>query len=299
MKYRGIEKKKALWGWIFVIPAIVLFLLFSLYPMIDAFRNTFYNIRLLSLRKPQFVGLQNYFLVLSSRSFHNSIKATLIFTLEAFIPLTIFSLIFGLIIITRKTGHKILQLLIYAPAVFSSVVAALVWMLIFDPRGIANSYVNFLLRTPGIDHHWLTDTGMLRLSTAAIYLWNHIGYFAIIFVTGIAKIPESALEAATIDGASAFQTIWKIIMPLLKPTTVMVTIVAMLNCLRSFSTQYLFVQRGAPLEPINVVTLNIYNTAIRDLNISRACVMSVMLFLVMMALTIVRLRSSERDSISY
>ncbi|MCL2832278.1 MAG: sugar ABC transporter permease [Treponema sp.] len=299
MKYNGIEKKKALWGWIFVIPAVLLFLLFSLYPMVDAFRNTFYNIRLLSLRKPQFVGLQNYFLVLSSRSFQNSIIATLIFTLEAFIPLTVMALIFGLVIVTRKRGHKILQLLFYAPAVFSSVVAALVWMLLFDPRGIANSLVNFIMMSPGIDHNWLTDTGMLRMSTAAIYIWNHLGYFAIIFVTGIAKIPESALEAATIDGATAFQTIRKIILPLLQPTTVMVTIVALLNCLRSFSTQYLFVQRGAPYDPINVITLNIYNTAIRDLNISRACVMSVMLFLVMMALTIVRLRSSERDSISY
>ncbi|MCL2480054.1 MAG: sugar ABC transporter permease [Treponema sp.] len=299
MKYRGIERKKALWGWIFVIPAVVLFLLFSLYPMLDAFRNTFYNVKLLSLQKPQFVGFRNYYQVLAAGSFRNSIMATLIFTAEAFIPLTILALVFGLIIVTRKKGHKILQLLFYAPAVFSSVVAALVWMLLFDPRGIANSLVNFIMNTPGIDHNWLTGTGMLQLSTAAIYIWNHIGYFAIIFVTGIAKIPESALEAAIIDGANASQTIRKIILPLLQPTTVMVTIVALLNCLRSFSTQYLFFQRGAPMEPINVITLNIYNTAIRDLNISRACVMSVMLFLVMMALTIVRLRSSERDSISF
>jgi len=155
------------------------------------------------------------------------------------------------------------------------------------------------MRTPGVDHHWLTNTAMLRLSTAAIYLWNHVGYFTIIFITGIGKIPTSVLEASLIDGASAFQTIWRIIMPLLRPTTVMVTIVAMLNCLRSFSTQYLFIQRGIPMEPINVVTLSIYNTAIRDLNISRACVMSVVLFFIMMVLTIIRLRSSERDTFTY
>jgi multiple sugar transport system permease protein len=299
MKYEGIEKRKALWGWIFVTPAVLLFLLFSLYPMLNAFYNTFFNIRLLSLRKPQFMGLRNYIYVLSSGSFLNSIKATAIFTLGAFIPLTVFSCVFGLIITTRKRGHTLLQLMIYAPAVFSSVVAALIWMLLFDPRGLANSMVNFILASPGVDHHWLTDTTMLRLSTAAIYVWKYIGYFSIIFVTGIAKIPHSVLEAAVIDGAGSLQTIRRIIMPLLKPTTVMVSIVAMLNCLKSFSTQYLFTQRGAPLEAINVVTLNIYNTAIRDLNISRACVMSVVLFLVMMALTMIRLRSSERDNVSY
>ena len=267
--------------------------------MLDAIQNTFYNVRLLSLRKPQFVGFQNYISVFTSRSFHNSMKATLIFTLESFIPLTIFSLIFGLIIVTRKTGHRAMQLMIYAPAVFSSVVASLIWMLLFDPRGIVNSVTNFIMRTPGVDHYWLIDATMLQISTAVIYIWNHVGYFSIIFVTGIAKIPQSALEAAIIDGASAWQTIWRIIMPLLRPTTVMVSIVAMLNCLRSFSTQYLFAQRGMPLEPINVVTLSIYNTAIRDLNISRACVMSVVLFLIMMILTIVRLNSSEKDSVNY
>ena len=267
--------------------------------MMDAFRNTFYNVRLLSLRKPQFVGFRNYIQILSSLSFFNSMKATLIFTLEAFIPLTIFSLIFGLIITTRNKAHRVLQLMIYAPAVFSSVVAALIWLLLFDPRGLANAAVNFIMSTPGVDHRWLADPKMLQLSTAVIYIWKHVGYFSIIFVTGIAKIPQSTLEAAVIDGAGSFQTIRRIIMPLLRPTTVMVTIVAMLNCLKSFSTQYLFSQRGAPLEPINVITLSIYNTAIRDLNISRACVMSVILFLIMMVLTVVRLQSSEKNKVSY
>ncbi|MCL2320220.1 MAG: sugar ABC transporter permease [Treponema sp.] len=299
MQYKGIEKKKARWGFIFVSPAVFLFLLFSLYPMGNAFYNTFFNVKLLSLRKPLFVGFANYIQVLSSESFFSSMKATIIFTLAAFIPLTVFSLVFGLIITTRKKGQKTLQLLIYAPAVFSSVVAALIWMLLFDPRGLANAAVNFIMATPGVDHNWLTDTGMLRLSTAAIYVWKYIGYFSIIFVTGIAKIPQSVLEAAVIDGAGSFQTVRRIILPLLRPTTVMVSIVAMLNCLKSFSTQYLFTQRGAPLEPINVVTLNIYNTAIRDLNISRACVMSVVLFLIMMVLTVVRLQSSEKDKVSY
>jgi multiple sugar transport system permease protein len=213
--------------------------------------------------------------------------------------MTVFSFIFGLIITTRRRGHRVLQLMIYSPAVFSSVVAALIWMLIFDPRGLANSAANFAFGTPGVDHHWLTDTGMLRFSTILIYIWKYVGYFTIIFVTGIAKIPQSVLEAAVIDGANVPQTIRRVIMPLLRPITVMVSIMAMLNCLKSFSTQYLFTQRGAPREAINVVTLNIYNTAMRDLNISRACVMSVLLFLVMMVLTLVRLQSSERNSVSY
>ncbi len=299
MKYIGIEKKKARWGYMFVAPAVLLFFMFSLYPMLNAFYNTFFNIKLLSLRAPKFVGLKNYIFVLNSPSFWNSMKATALFTLGAFIPLTIFSLIFGLIVTSRMRNQKAIQLLMYTPAVLSSVVAALIWMIIFDPRGIGNSIVNNILQTHGIDHRWLTDPVMLRVSTVTIYVWKYIGYFTIIFVTGIAKVPESTLEAATIAGASTMQTIRLIVLPLLKPTTLMVSIVTMLNCLKSFSTQYLFTQRGAPLEPLNVVTLNIYNTAMRDLNISRACVMSFLLFLVMMILTLSRMSSSERNVTEY
>jgi multiple sugar transport system permease protein len=299
MKYSGIEKTKTRWGWIFVAPAILLFLLFSLYPILNAIYNTFFDMRLLSLRKPDFVGFNNYKYILSSGRFWNSVRLTAVFTLGTFIPLTFFSLVFGLIVATRNRGHRILQLMIYSPSVLSSVVTALVWMLIFDPRGMANGAVNALFRTPGVDHKWMTDTIMLQVSIIVIYIWKSIGFFAIIFVTGIAKIPQSVYEAATIDGATAFQTIRRIVLPLLRPTTAMVSIITMLNCIKSFSTQYLFSQRGASLDVVNVLTLNIYNTAMRDRLISRACVMSILLFLVMMGLTMLRLRSSDRETVSF
>jgi multiple sugar transport system permease protein len=299
MKYSGIEKTKTRWGWIFVSPAIFLFLLFSLYPMLTAIYNTFFDMRLLSLRKPDFVGFNNYKYVLSSNRFWNSVRLTAVFTLGTFIPLTFFSLVFGLIVATRNRGHRILQLMIYSPSVLSSVVTALIWMLIFDPRGMANGLVNTLFGTPGVDHKWMTDTIMLQISIIVIYIWKSIGFFAIIFATGIAKIPQSVYEAATIDGATPFQTIRRIVLPLLRPTTVMVSIITMLNCIKSFSTQYLFSQRGASLDVVNVLTLNIYNTAMRDRLISRACVMSILLFLVMMGLTMLRLRSSDREAVSF
>ncbi len=292
-KIYNIEKHKARWGWFFVTPALVFFAVFSLYPMLNALYNTFFNVKLLSLKKPDFVGFNNYIYILTSPDFWASMKSTVIFTLLSFIPLTIFSFVFGLIIATRKHGVKLIELLIYSPAILSSVVAALTWLILFDPRGIANSLVNTIASTPGVDHQWLTNPMKLYISTAMIYFWKYIGYFSIIVVTGIAKIPTSVIEAATIDGANAKQTIFRIIMPLLKPTTVMVSIVAMLNCMKSFSTQYLFTQRGAPNAPLNVLTLNIYQTAMRDRNISRACVMSFILFFIMMLLTVIRMKASK------
>jgi len=145
----------------------------------------------------------------------------------------------------------------------------------------------------------LTSSGMLRLSTIIVYFWKYIGYFTVIFVTGIASIPQSINEAARIDGANRWQVFTRITLPLIKPTTLLVSIMAMTQCLKTFSTQYLFTQSGAPLKPIDVITLNIYNTAIRDHQIGRASAMSIILFVIILTLTIVQFRVSKSEEVEY
>jgi ABC-type spermidine/putrescine transport system permease subunit I len=170
------------------------------------------------------------------------------------------------------------QIAYYTPAVISSVVAAAIWLLIFDPRGLGNQWVNAILNTPGVDRKWLADRTMVQVSTMIVYFWKYIGYFVVLFITGLSAIPPAIYEAATIDGSSKWQAFWRITLPLLKPTVVLVSIMAMLQCLKTFSTQYLFVQGGAPRAPINVITLNIYTTGIRNQRIGRASAMSIVLF---------------------
>lgn len=295
----GYEAKKARWGWFFVAPALLFFSIFSFFPIFNALWISFFNKKLLSLKAPAFIGFDNYIRVLGGAEFWNSAAATGIFTLGAFIPLVVFSLLLAMLISSRARFQQGLQLLFYSPAVLSSVVAALIWMLMFDPRGLANQALNALLDQPGVDRRWLSDVSMVRISTMIVYVWKYIGYFTILYITGIGKIPRSVMEAAVIDGAASFSRFRFIVFPLLKPTTVLVSIMAMLQCLKTFSTQYLFTQSGAPTGPIDVITLNIYNTAMRDLNIGRASVMSVILFLIMLFLTGFQLRISKSEEVTY
>lgn len=290
----SLEAAHDRWGWFFVAPGIVFFAIFSFYPIINAFYTSFFNKKLLSLKAPKFVGFLNYSKVLSSPDFWNSIRATLVFTVGTFVPLFIFSLVLAVLIASRKKFQRTLQMALYSPAVLSSVVAALIWLLIFDPRGLANQAVNFICHTPGIDHQWLSDSTMVQISTMILYSWKYVGYFTILFLTGIAKIPQSVNEAALIDGAGPVQRFFRITLPLLKPTTVLVSVMILIQCLKTFSTQYLFTQRGAPLTAINVLTLNIYNTALRDGNMGRASVMSVLLFVFMLALSWLQIKLSEK-----
>lgn len=296
---KSLEKKISLWGWIFVSPALVFFAVFSFYPIINAIYLSFCKKNLISLIAPVFVGFSNYTKIFASPDFWNSVRATVVFTVGTFTALVLFSLILSVFLTMRSRMSRTLQTIYYAPAILSSVVAALIWQVIFEPRGIANQLVNFIMHTKGTDMRWLSDTAILQVSTMIVYFWKYIGYFTVLFITGLAKIPTSIYEAATIDGASRGQVFFNITLPLLKPTTLLVSIMSMLQCLKTFSTQYLFTQSGSPVPPINVITLNIYNTALREYNIGRACVMSVLLFIFMIILTVLQLRFSRSDDVAY
>jgi multiple sugar transport system permease protein len=272
---------------------------FSFYPIINAFVMSFYRKNLISLVPPVFVGLNNYITVLKSAGFWNSVRATVTFSLGTFVPLTVFSLLLAVLITWQKKLSQMWQLLFYSPAVLSSAVAALIWLTIFQPTGLANQIVNSLLFRSGVDMHWLSNGSMVQFSTMIDYFWKYIGFFTILFITGLSKIPQGIYEAALIDGAGRLQLFFRITLPLLKPTTVLVSIMTMIQCLKTFSTQYLFVQGGAPRPPIDVITLNIYFTAMREYNVGRASVMSILLFLAMLVLTILQFRVSRSDDISY
>lgn len=254
---------------------------------------------LISPRPAVFVGFRNYARLFASADFWNSVRSTIVFTAGTFVMLVLTSLVLAVFLTFRRRGSRTLQLIYYAPAIFSSVVAALVWKVMFAPPGIANQAVNTLLHTKGIDMQWLSNSTMLQVSTIIVYFWKYIGYFTVLFITGIDKIPHGIYEAARIDGASRGQMFFTVTLPLLKPTTILVSIMAMLQCLKTFSTQYLFTQSGSPLSPINVITLNIYNTALREYNVGRSSAMSVLLFLVMVILTVIQLKFSRSDDVSY
>jgi multiple sugar transport system permease protein len=295
----GIEKKLARWGLIFVTPAIGFFLFFSFYPILNAFYTGFFSKKLLSLRKPDFVGLGNYLYLIKSIDFWNSVRATFVFTFGTFIPLLIFSLILAAFIMHIRKGGKLLQMAYYSPAVVSSVVAAVIWLSILEPRGLANQWLNTLLGTPGIDHKWLAGSGMTQFSTILVYFWKYAGYFVIIFIAGMASIPKSIYEATRIDGANGWQNFWRITLPLLKPTVVLVSIMSMLQCLRTFSVQYLFTQSGSPQAPIHVITLNVYNTGIRDHLMGRASAMSIILLLIMLLFTWLQFKTTKSEEVTY
>ena len=303
-KKYSIERRQARWGFAFTIPCLVFFAIFAFYPIISAFITSLTNRKAIS-RNYSFVGLENYIYIFTKGnggySLLNSLRATLEFTIGTFIPMVVVSLFVAVLLSQlRKPGHsKFYELCFYSPAVLSSVVAATIWMILFQPTGLVNQMSNFLMMTSGRDYQWLTSNTMLQISTMIVYFWKYIGYFTILFITGLASIPSTLYEAALVDGSSRWHSFWHITLPLLKPTVVLVSIMAMLQCLKTFSTQYMFVQGGTARAPIDVITMNIYFTGVNNGYLGRASAMSIVLFLIMLVFTALQFKFQSGDDVDY
>ena len=303
-KKYSIERRQARWGFAFTIPCLVFFAIFAFYPIISAFITSLTNRKAIS-RNYSFVGLENYIYIFTKGnggySLLNSLRATLEFTIGTFIPMVVVSLFVAVLLSQlRKPGHsKFYELCFYTPAVLSSVVAATIWMILFQPTGLVNQMSNFLMMTSGRDYQWLTSNTMLQISTMIVYFWKYIGYFTILFITGLASIPSTLYEAALVDGSSRWHSFWHITLPLLKPTVVLVSIMAMLQCLNTFSTQYMFVQGGTARAPIDVITMNIYFTGVNNGYLGRASAMSIVLFLIMLVFTALQFKFQSGDDVDY
>ena len=303
-KKYSIERRQARWGFAFTIPCLVFFAIFAFYPIISAFITSLTNRKAIS-RNYSFVGLENYIYIFTKGnggySLLNSLRATLEFTIGTFIPMVVVSLFVAVLLSQlRKPGHsKFYELCFYTPAVLSSVVAATIWMILFQPTGLVNQMSNFLMMTSGRDYQWLTSNTMLQISTMIVYFWKYIGYFTILFITGLASIPSTLYEAALVDGSSRWHSFWHITLPLLNPTVVLVSIMAMLQCLKTFSTQYMFVQGGTARAPIDVITMNIYFTGVNNGYLGRASAMSIVLFLIMLVFTALQFKFQSGDDVDY
>ncbi|MDD7160912.1 MAG: sugar ABC transporter permease [Candidatus Ornithospirochaeta sp.] len=304
IKTYSIERRQAIWGFLFTVPCLVFFAVFAFYPIISAFLTSLTNRKAIS-RNYSFVGLENYVYIFTKGnggfSLMNSLRATLEFTIGTFVPMVVVSLFVAVLLSQlRKPGHsKFYELCFYTPAVLSSVVAATIWMILFQPTGLINQMSNYLMMTSGRDYQWLTSNTMLQISTMIVYFWKYIGYFTILFITGLASIPSTLYEAALVDGSSRWHSFWHITLPLLKPTVVLVSIMAMLQCLKTFSTQYMFVQGGTARAPIDVITMNIYFTGVNNGYLGRASAMSIVLFLIMLVFTALQFKFQSGDDVDY
>ncbi len=281
LTYRTTQK---IWGFIFVSPVLLLFLAFRLYPMLRAIVMSFQKYDLLT--PPRWVGWDNYAFLFSNERVLNSFKVTGIFLVGQTIPLVLVALLLALVLFSLPRFRHFFEVAFYFPVIMPTVVAALIWLTLFYPRGLLDQLVS-----PWASHGipWLTSPILALPSVITVDIWKSTGYYMIILLAGLLGVPIEYLDAAAIDGAGAWARFRYIILPLLRPQLAFVSIIALVNAVQAFDSFYVLT-RGGPADATRILPIEVYLRAFQLLEMGRAAAISMVMFVFLMVLTLIQLK---------
>ena len=286
---KAIAKREKLEGWIFIAPFIILVSIFFIYPLISAIVLSFKeysNIDGISLFEAKNVGVQNYFDVLKDKSFIKALQNTTIYALGVVPTQLIIALGLALIVDGKVRFKGFFRTAYYIPTQTSTVAVSIMFLFLLKTDGAVNN----LLKIFGIEpYNFFGDPKTALPSIMAMAIWSTIGLYMVIFLAGLQDIPESLYEAATIDGASKWQSFWRITLPMLKPTVFFNLVTSMIGCFQVFDQAYVVSGgNGGPLDSTMTVMLKIYRTGFRDFQMGKAAAMAFVLFAIIFTLTLVQ-----------
>lgn len=293
-----IEKKKRfkinsdyLWGYFFIAVAIIVFCVFTLYPVISAFFISFQQFKPLG---STWVGLQNYLDLLKDSLFAKAIGNTVIYTIcsvpvSLILSFTIAVLIFPL----KKWMQTAFKAVYYLPAVASGVAMSVVWLWIYDPlpSGLMNQVVSFF----GIpNQNWLGSSKTSMLSLLIMTWLSSHGTSIIIFIAALLGIPDSYFEAADLDGATFLKKLRYIVIPMLKPTILFLLVTGIIGSFQVFMNAYMMTG-GGPDNATTMVGLLIFNNAFKYFNYGTAAAQSLVLTAIIAAISVVQFKLMGDD----
>ncbi len=286
--------RRRVYGVLFVAPAMLFFLVFSLYPTLNGFYLSLTEYTL--LKPPVFVGFENYTKLAGNNQFQNGVKVTLWFLLGTTVPKWILSLALAMLFLAPFRGREFFKTLYFTPTLLSAVVVSLVWKLLLDPNGVISALAKPITQDP--DTLWLSDRILTPISLIFVDDWAGIPFFMIIWIAGLVGIPRVFYEAALIDGTTRWQAFLHVTLPLLRPTILFVVVISTINSFQSFALQYVMT-RGGPSDLTTTIALLVYNYGFNYFRMGQAAAMSVFMFFVIILITLIYIRSVRAEETSY
>ncbi len=279
------------WGYVFMLPGILYFVLFLAFPIVRTLWLSFTVWRGFG-SPPKFIGLENYRMILvEDQGFRTSLWNTFYYVLMV-VPMSIFlPLVLSLIFEDRFPLKNFFRTIYFLPSITSMVAIAMMWTWAYEPLfGIFNGFLKAVGAKP---LSFLKDSVQAMPSVAVMGVWAVIGYNMIICRAGLTAIPDEYYQAATIDGANWFQRVTRITLPLLKPTLTFLIVTGMINNLQVF-TQIFVMTHGGPGDATRTLAYHLYETGFSFNWFGKASAMAVVLFIMIMIITVIQLKILKR-----
>ncbi len=280
------DHRNTLAGWLFIAPFAVFYVAFLLGPTIYMLIMSFFNTSLVRSGLGSFAGFANYAEMLSRADFWSSLWHTLQFTLYTTPPLVVLAFVFAVLTNRVRRAQWFFRLAFFLPFILPSATISLIWVFIFTPTtGLWASTQEFLGLKPGAGVLSSPNTAMLGVALAT--LWWTLGFNFVLYLAGLQEIPRELYEAAAVDGASPWRQIWFITVPLLRRTTTLVLLLQIIASLKIFDQVFLMTS-GGPGISTQVSLQLITGTAFTDNRVGAASAASVLLFIVILAIAVIR-----------
>jgi multiple sugar transport system permease protein len=283
------RKSQARIAALFIAPSFIPLVAFLLLPMLAAVTLSFSEWDLLT--PPSWVGIANYVELFKAPSFWETLRHSLLFII-GYLPLVyLLGLLAALALNNKFRGSTFLRAAYFLPVITSWVIVSLLWKWILNPEGgVVNSFLSiFGINGPG----WWTSASWAMPSIILASVWKDLGYVMLILLAGLQSIPPEYQEAASIDGASKSQILRSITLPLLTPATFFVIIVSLINNFQVFEQIYLMTD-GGPEGATSVLVQQIVKNAFDYGRMGYASAMSMVLFAIILAITLIQLKLQKK-----
>ena len=288
MKKSKLEKSRNRWGIVFILPQLISLVCLGIIPIVIAFVLSFFDWN--GFSAPVFTGFQNFKAVFTDPDTGIAIKNTLVYSV-IYVPCSIV-LSLGLAMLLNKAwGKMFYRAVFFLPQIVTSVGIAVVWSWIYQPQfGI----LNMILRFFGIEgKEWLRDPSTAMGAVIVMSIWWGLGYNIVLFLAGLQNVPRTYVEAAKIDGANERQVFFNITVPLISPTTLLVTITTMINAFQVFDQMFLLTS-GGPAKKTYTMAIHIYQTAFKSYELGKASTAALILFFVVVAVSVIQFKLSDK-----
>ncbi|CAM5786994.1 sugar ABC transporter permease [Castellaniella caeni] len=282
----------AVYGWLLLLPAMVLLIAFTHYPALSTLWHSFFSTPR-GARPARFVGLDNYAGMIEDPVFWEALWNNLYFALGT-IPLSILiALIMALWVNGKLHGRGFLRMAYFTPTVLPMVAVANIWLFFYTPQYGLLDQIGQLFGFSSVN--WLGSQGTVLPAIMAVTIWKEAGFFMIFYLAALQQISPSVREAALLEGASRWQYFWRILLPLLMPTTLFVFINALINAFRVVD-QVVVMTSGGPDNASMLLLFYIYQVGFRFWDSAYAATLTVVLLVILAVTALVNFNWLDRKT---
>ncbi|WP_222122126.1 carbohydrate ABC transporter permease [Curtobacterium sp. 9128] len=280
-------------AWLFMAPSLLILGAFVVFPILRSLWYSFFDWTVGATSQP-FVGIGNYVKLFHDGQFWNALGITLEYTVASVVLLVVLGFVAALLLQRETLANRIVRSVFFFPTIVSLVTIGLVWKFLLDPDIGLVGGITTMLGLPSVA--WLQSTSLALPTIVFVSVWKSIGFAMILFVAGLKGVPAERYEAAQLDGATRWQTVWQITLPSIRPTMLFTSMILTIQSFQVFDLVYVMTGGGPVFHTDTLVNL-LYRDGFVNYQTGYASAISWVLFVIIMLISLLQLRLFRYDDV--